>query len=34
MTFTAIQPNPLLDGGLMSSQRSYMPKKNKVTDVF
>ena len=29
MTFRAIQPNPSYDMLLMSSQRSFMPKKEK-----
>ena len=34
MTFKAIQPNPSHDMLLMSSQRSFMPKRKKVTEAF
>ena len=33
-TFITIQPNPSYDMLLMSSQRSLMPKKEKVTEAF
>ena len=34
MTLRAIQPNPSYDMFLMSSQRSLMQKKEKVTEAF